>query len=111
MGMTWVVWKWATTPFISAHFEITNGAVHSSIYGTRNNAFLSYWALYIFTTGMKLLCCRLVDIPDDHWLFDGESLQRMIALLVEIMFAFGLKFVFTNIEEWTPFIAVSVMNA
>ena len=43
-------------------------------------------------------------------MFSGYRLKRMIGILVEILFAFGLKFVFTNLEEWTPFIAISAMN-
>merc|ERR1719295_2370812 len=72
--------------------------------------FLSYSALYFLTTVMKAVCCKLVDIPNDNDLLSGDHLKRMIDILVQIMFAFGFKFVFTNSKEWSSFLGLSTMN-
>jgi len=104
--MTWVVWRGMTMPFVS--ISIKTG----EIVVKRDDGIVTYWILYIFTTVMKVICTKLADVGGHGSdLFNGDRVKKMIGILVEIMFAFGLKFVFSNLKEWWSFIAISVMNS
>ena len=110
--MMWIFWKCTTTPKMSVHFEVDDdGTPHYNVDIQRNNIFLNFGILYFSTTAMKLICCKLVDIPEDNDLLNGNHLKRMIDILIQILFAFGLKFVFTNTNQWTKFIGLSVINS
>ena len=64
---TWVFWKWITTPFLSIHDEVEDGTPHFGVSSARNNGYLSYWTLYIFTTLVKVICLKLgTFIPHNH---------------------------------------------
>ena len=93
-------------PFISISFKT------GEIVVKRDDGTLTYWILYVFTSVMKVICTTLADVGSNGSdLFNGDRLKKMIGILVEIMFAFGLKFVFTNLKEWRSFIAISIINS
>jgi len=104
--VTWVVWRGMTMPFVSLSME--NGETVTVV--KRDDGIGTYWILYVFTTAMKMLCTKLGDVVGVD-LFNGDRVKTMIGILVEIMFAFGLKFVFTNVKKWASFLAISIINS
>jgi len=107
--VTWVFWRWLTAPFLDISY---GDEVHYTF--RRNNPLLSYWVLYGLTTAIKYLSLYLVGSikspNDDALLFKQRELKMTIKIMTSILFAFGLKFVFTNIKEWEKFIGVTIMH-
>ena len=112
---TWIIWKWITTPFASIDvYEKDSGDFDVQHHVYRNNVFLSYWGLYIFTTIMKYICIYLSQLkgnPDiNQLLFNPNRVKIIIDIFISILFSFGMKFVFTNVGNWTQFIIINIIN-
>eukprot|EP01084_Bolivina_argentea_P172279 298440_1 len=106
---SWIVWKWMTAPKI----EIKDEGHILNIY--RKNGILLYWSLYLSTTIIKYTCYYILNIPNtfqkDKLICDLCNVKRNINVYVSIIFSFGLKFVFTNLEnDWNKFVFINTIH-